>query len=86
MKFSYGQTGSGKTFTMEGKHDESGEYTWDTDPTSGIIPRALHQIFTELTNEVRIITLYCCNLNFRTLISQFESHMLNSTMNRSMIC
>ncbi|KAI1728869.1 kinesin motor domain-containing protein [Ditylenchus destructor] len=46
--FAYGQTGSGKTYTMEGRHDESNEYTWDNDPTSGIIPRALHHIFSEL--------------------------------------
>jgi len=50
--FSYGQTGSGKTYTMEGRHDETGEYTWEDDPKSGVIPRALHQIFTELGNEV----------------------------------
>uniref|UniRef100_A0A914GYD2 Kinesin motor domain-containing protein n=1 Tax=Globodera rostochiensis TaxID=31243 RepID=A0A914GYD2_GLORO len=49
--FAYGQTGSGKTYTMEGRHDESGSYSWETDPTSGIIPRALHQIFTELSTD-----------------------------------
>ncbi|KAI1721682.1 kinesin motor domain-containing protein [Ditylenchus destructor] len=46
--FAYGQTGSGKTYTMEGRHDDSNEFTWDNDPTSGIIPRALHHIFSEL--------------------------------------
>lgn len=52
--FSYGQTGSGKTYTMEGRHDDSGEYSWDTDPISGIIPRALHHIFSALADQVLI--------------------------------
>jgi len=47
--FAYGQTGTGKTFTMEGGdgRDEPG-MTWENDPTSGIIPRALAQLFDEL--------------------------------------
>ncbi|KAH7727976.1 Kinesin motor domain containing protein [Aphelenchoides avenae] len=49
--FAYGQTGSGKTFTMEGRHDDSGKYSWEEDPTAGIIPRALHHIFTELEKQ-----------------------------------
>jgi len=49
--FAYGQTGAGKTYTMEGRHEDSGNYTWENDPTAGIIPRALHHIFTKLENE-----------------------------------
>uniref|UniRef100_A0A1I7Z7K2 Kinesin-like protein n=1 Tax=Steinernema glaseri TaxID=37863 RepID=A0A1I7Z7K2_9BILA len=49
--FVYGQTGTGKTYTMEGHHDESGEYSWQNDPTCGVIPRALHHIFTELEKQ-----------------------------------
>jgi len=49
--FAYGQTGAGKTYTMEGRHDDSGNYTWENDPTAGIIPRALHHIFTKLETE-----------------------------------
>jgi len=47
--FAYGQTGTGKTFTMEGG-DERGDpsVSWEHDPTSGIIPRALAQLFDEL--------------------------------------
>jgi len=47
--FAYGQTGTGKTFTMEGGdgRDDPG-MTWENDPTSGIIPRALAQLFDEL--------------------------------------
>lgn len=49
--FSYGQTGSGKTYTMEGHHDEDGAYSWEDDPKAGIIPRALHHIFSTLEAE-----------------------------------
>ena len=47
--FAYGQTGTGKTFTMEGGdgREEPGT-TWENDPTAGIIPRALSQLFDEL--------------------------------------
>merc|ERR550519_3344502 len=47
--FAYGQTGTGKTYTMEGGEGrDSPGMTWEKDPTSGIIPRALSQIFDEL--------------------------------------
>lgn len=36
--FRYGQTGSGKTFTMQGP-------TGGNESTSGMIPRAVHQIY-----------------------------------------
>ncbi|CAD5234740.1 unnamed protein product [Bursaphelenchus xylophilus] len=49
--FAYGQTGSGKTYTMEGHHDDNGEFSWEDDPKAGIIPRALHHIFTTLETE-----------------------------------
>ncbi|KAI6191648.1 Kinesin-like protein KIF11 [Aphelenchoides bicaudatus] len=49
--FAYGQTGAGKTYTMEGRHDDTQNYLWEDDPTSGIIPRALHHIFSKLENE-----------------------------------
>ena len=41
--FAYGQTGTGKTYTMEGgdgRDDPS--MTWESDPTSGIVPRQVH--------------------------------------------
>ena len=44
--FAYGQTGTGKTFTMEG--DPTSNLPIDTDPNSGIIPRALGAIFDGL--------------------------------------
>ena len=46
--FAYGQTGTGKTYTMEGLSVESkvsGSADWQTDPTAGIIPRSLCEIF-----------------------------------------
>jgi hypothetical protein len=27
--FAYGQTGAGKTYTMEGQHDDTGDYSWE---------------------------------------------------------
>ena len=52
--FAYGQTGTGKTFTMEGGdgREEPG-VTWENDPTTGIIPRALAQLFDELRVQVK---------------------------------
>ncbi|RUS86464.1 hypothetical protein EGW08_005779 [Elysia chlorotica] len=49
--FAYGQTGTGKTFTMEGERSLDTSTTWERDPLSGIIPRALHQIFEDLQNQ-----------------------------------
>ena len=47
--FAYGQTGTGKTFTMEGGDErDDPSVSWESDPTSGIIPRALAQLFDEL--------------------------------------
>jgi kinesin family protein 11 len=47
--FAYGQTGTGKTFTMEGGDGRNEtNTTWENDPTAGIIPRALAQLFDEL--------------------------------------
>lgn len=41
----YGQTGTGKTYTMEGERSVDDDYSWDTDPRAGIIPRTLSQLF-----------------------------------------
>ncbi|CAL1544473.1 unnamed protein product [Lymnaea stagnalis] len=49
--FAYGQTGTGKTFTMEGERSEDSRLTWEEDPLSGIIPRALHQVFEDLQKQ-----------------------------------
>lgn len=42
--FAYGQTGTGKTFTMEG-------FKSQTDPSRGIIPRSMEEIFTYIQSE-----------------------------------
>ncbi|VVC37337.1 Kinesin motor domain, conserved site,P-loop containing nucleoside triphosphate hydrolase,Kinesin motor [Cinara cedri] len=47
--FAYGQTGTGKTFTMEGERlNGQSSISWNEDPVSGIIPRALSHMFDEL--------------------------------------
>jgi len=47
--FAYGQTGTGKTYTMEGGEGrDDPNTTWENDPTAGIVPRALAQLFDEL--------------------------------------
>ncbi len=49
--FCYGQTGTGKTHTMEGGLE--GGAAWSADhPESGMIPRAVRDIFTHLQNNV----------------------------------
>ncbi|RDD41685.1 Kinesin-like protein KIF11 [Trichoplax sp. H2] len=49
--FAYGQTGTGKTYTMEGERDPNKHLSWEEDPSSGIIPRTLHQLFEKLTSQ-----------------------------------
>lgn len=48
--FAYGQTGTGKTYTMEGERSDL-DCSWEDDPRSGIIPRAVHQLFETLMTE-----------------------------------
>lgn len=70
--FAYGQTGSGKTHTMEGSLDDI-----------GVIPRALHQIFTstrslsekgwEFTLETCYLEIY--NETLRDLLSSEQSKL-----------
>ena len=48
--FAYGQTGTGKTVIMEGGDKKSG-LGWESDPTSGIIPRVLAQILDSLREQ-----------------------------------
>nr|CAD2208750.1 unnamed protein product [Meloidogyne enterolobii] len=67
---------------MEGRHDDSNDYTWNTDPTAGIIPRALQQIFSELgvdidyTVRVSFVELY--NEQIFDLLSRSENSQLES--------
>jgi len=51
---SYGQTGSGKTFTMEGEHSKDENVSWEDDPLTGIIPRAMSHLFAQLTRQVSL--------------------------------
>lgn len=52
FSISYGQTGTGKTFTMEGERSEDSNISWEDDPLSGIIPRAMNQLFSRLQKQV----------------------------------
>ncbi|XP_054720826.1 kinesin-like protein KIF11 [Uloborus diversus] len=52
--FAYGQTGTGKTYTMEGGERGDSKCSWEEDPSAGIIPRSLHQLFEELTKEENV--------------------------------
>jgi kinesin family protein C1 len=52
--FAYGQTGSGKTHTMQGEWDNHGNLNdsiSDTNPQSGIVPRAVEMIFDALAEK-----------------------------------
>ena len=49
---SYGQTGTGKTFTMEGESSNNPATSWEDDPLTGIIPRAMHHLFSRLDRQV----------------------------------
>uniref|UniRef100_A0A914LC50 Kinesin-like protein n=1 Tax=Meloidogyne incognita TaxID=6306 RepID=A0A914LC50_MELIC len=77
--FAYGQTGSGKTYTMEGRHDTSEDFAWNTDPTAGIIPRALDQIFSVLGEDidytVRVSYVELYNEQIFDLLNQTESQL-----------
>ena len=73
--FAYGQTGTGKTYTMSG--DMTEHYGMLSD-AAGIIPRALHALFTKLelsdteaSVKCSFIELY--NEELRDLISQDEN-------------
>ncbi|KAI7690377.1 hypothetical protein SSS_10863 [Sarcoptes scabiei] len=48
--FAYGQTGTGKTYTMVGNHSND-DISWEDDPLSGIIPRAIDQLIDDLQNQ-----------------------------------
>ncbi|KAM7541233.1 hypothetical protein Aperf_G00000044868 [Anoplocephala perfoliata] len=72
--FAYGQTGTGKTYTMTGERSDSLRYTWETDPTAGIVPRALNQIFSTLESmgcdfSVRVSFLELYNEELYDLLS-----------------
>jgi len=74
--FAYGQTGTGKTYTMEG--DRSNEdLSWEEDPDSGIIPRAISQLFDTLKDHdneftVRVSFLELYNEDTYDLLSSID--------------
>ena len=56
--FAYGQTGTGKTYTMEGGDRDSEDGTNLSD-VAGVIPRAIHHIFTTLDSNDSEYTVKC---------------------------
>ena len=69
---SYGQTGTGKTFTMEGERTDDPALSWEEDPLAGIIPRAMHQLFSRLQRMVRTI----CVTLFSTIILSKDCYIM----------
>lgn len=74
--FAYGQTGTGKTYTMEGDRSDT-ETTWEDDPHSGIIPRAISQLFDTLKDQdneftVRVSFLELYNEDTYDLLSPMD--------------
>ena len=69
--FAYGQTGTGKTYTMEGgeRRGEEG-VSWESDPTSGLIPRALNQIFDKLADSESQGIEACVRVSFLELYNE----------------
>ncbi|BDA48169.1 Kinesin-like protein KIN-5C [Coccomyxa sp. Obi] len=58
--FAYGQTGTGKTYTMEGGPRGSGEGSGEElSEEAGVIPRAIHQIFSILDANDAEYTVKC---------------------------
>ncbi|KAK9822824.1 hypothetical protein WJX81_005423 [Elliptochloris bilobata] len=70
--FAYGQTGTGKTYTMEGgaRNSEDG---FDLSEAAGVIPRAIHQIFTTLDAHGAEYTVKC---SFLELYQEESSDLL----------
>lgn len=56
--FAYGQTGTGKTYTMEGGDRDSADGN-NLSEVAGVIPRAIHQIFTTLDTNDSEYTVKC---------------------------
>ena len=56
--FAYGQTGTGKTYTMEGGNRDSSDGS-NLSEVAGVIPRAIHQIFTTLDAHDSEYTVKC---------------------------
>ncbi|XP_046919243.1 kinesin-like protein at 61F [Dermatophagoides farinae] len=71
--FAYGQTGTGKTYTMIGNHVVN-ESSWEDDPLSGIIPRAIDQLLDELQQQN---TEYTIGVSFLELYNEEAYDLLS---------
>ena len=71
--FAYGQTGTGKTFTMVGNRTDL-DVSWDEDPTSGMIPRAIDQLIDDLASQN---TEYTIRVSFLELYNEDAYDLLS---------
>ena len=72
--FAYGQTGTGKTYTMEGLGEIRG--AWENDPNTGIIPRALSDLFDGLRMSKDTME-YSVRVSFLELYNEEISDLLS---------
>nr|XP_027198393.1 kinesin-like protein KIF11 [Dermatophagoides pteronyssinus] len=71
--FAYGQTGTGKTYTMVGNRIDR-DCSWEDDPLSGIIPRAIDQLLDELQHQN---TEYTIGVSFLELYNEEAYDLLS---------
>lgn len=71
--FAYGQTGTGKTYTMIGNRTDK-DVSWNEDPYSGIIPRAIDQLLDELKSAS---TEYTLRVSFLELYNEDAYDLLS---------
>lgn len=69
--FAYGQTGTGKTFTMEG-------FKSQTDPSRGIIPRSMEEIFTYIQSEVSDHSKFMVRASYLQIYNETISDLLKT--------
>eukprot|EP00826_Nyctotherus_ovalis_P048488 TRINITY_DN5720_c0_g1_i2.p1 TRINITY_DN5720_c0_g1~~TRINITY_DN5720_c0_g1_i2.p1 ORF type:complete len:527 (+),score=128.48 TRINITY_DN5720_c0_g1_i2:451-2031(+) len=78
--FAYGQTGSGKTYTMEGPSGDELFVKGKLTDTSGVLPRAVHYIFTEIkrleekgyTFKVLFSAIEVYNEDIRDMLNEYD--------------
>ncbi|XP_054263788.1 kinesin-like protein Klp61F isoform X1 [Macrosteles quadrilineatus] len=73
--FAYGQTGTGKTYTMTG--DQDPDACWEESVHAGIVPRAMHDLFHELSiqaceYQVSVSYMELYNERLRSLLKDNE--------------
>ncbi len=70
--FAYGQTGTGKTYTMEGF-----KYS-NTDPSRGIIPRSVEEIFDYIQSDVSDSIKFMVRASYLQIYNETISDLLKT--------